>query len=134
MSDAAGAIGAIITIGGVPIEEMKDISGPEFTLDMVDVTNHDSPGRTEEKKATLKRLGPISFDMNATPGAVGQQALVDSWNDITEENYVYTQTNGVVITFTGNVTRLGPAAGVTDVNMLSVEITVATLTSFTYGS
>lgn len=134
MSDAVAAIGAIITIDGVPIEECKDITGPELTIDMVDVTSHDSPNRTEEKKAVLKRLGPISFDMNATPGAVGQQALVDAWDDMTEDNYVLTMTNGVVVTFTGNVTRLGPAAAVTDVNMLSVEITVATLTSFTYGS
>jgi hypothetical protein len=134
VSDAVAAIGATITIGAVPIEEVKDISGPELTLDMVDVTSHDSPNQTEEKKATLKRLGPISFDMNAVPGAAGQQALVDAWDNVTESAYVLTMTNGVVITFSGNVTSIGPSAAVADVNMLAVTIEVATLTSFSYGS
>ena len=69
MSDAVAALGAVITINTTPIEEVRDISGPEFTLDMVDVTSHDSPNGYEEKKPTIKRLGDITFNMSAVPGA-----------------------------------------------------------------
>jgi hypothetical protein len=134
MSDAVASLGATITIGAVPIEEVRDISGPEFTLDMVDITTHDSPNQTEEKKGTLKRLGPITFDMNAVPGAAGQQALVDSYVDVTESAYVLTMMSGIVVTFSGNVTNIGPSAPVAGVDALSVTIEVATLTSFSYGS
>jgi hypothetical protein len=132
MSDAVGAIGAIITIDGTPIEEVRDISGPEFSLEMVDVTTHDSPNQTEEKKATLKRLGPITFDMNAVPAATGQQALVAAYQAITESDYVLTMISGIVVTFSGNVTSISPAAPVAGVDALSVTIEVATLTSFVY--
>ena len=87
----------------VPIEEVRDITGLEFTTDEVDVTNHDSPGFGEEVLPTIKRWGTISFPMNAVPGAAGQQALYDAWAARTIDNYVLTYTNGVVATFTGFV-------------------------------
>ena len=80
MSDAVAALGAVITINTTPIEEVRDISGPEFTLDMVDVTSHDSPNGYEEKKPTIKRLGDITFNMSAVPGAAGQDALVTAYH------------------------------------------------------
>lgn len=136
MSDAVGALGATITINGTPIEEVRDISGPEFTLDMVDVTSHDSPNGYEEKKPTIKRLGDITFDMGVVPAATGQQALVAAFTAYppTEDTYVLTMNSGIVVTFEGCVTQLGPSAAVTDVDMLSVAISVTTLTSFEYGS
>jgi hypothetical protein len=134
MSDAVAALGATITINSTPIEEVRDISGPEFTLDMVDVTSHDSPNGYEEKKPTIKRLGDITFDMAAVPGATGQDALVSAYTSSSEDTYVLTLLSGIVITFEGCVTQLGVSAAVTDVDMLSVGISVTTLTSFEYGS
>lgn len=134
MSEAVGALGATITINGTPIEEVRDISGPQFTLDMVDVTSHDSPNGYEEKKPTIKRLGDITFDMSAVPGATGQDALVAAYTSSSEDTYVLTLNSGIVVTFEGCVTQLGVSAAVTDVDMLSVAISVTTLTSFEYGS
>ena len=55
-------------------------AGLEFSSTMVDVTSHDSPnGYGEEKQPTIKRLGDITFHMNAVPGAAGQDALVTAW-------------------------------------------------------
>jgi hypothetical protein len=122
MSDAVAAIGAIITIDGTPLEEVRDISGLEFSTDEVDVTSHDSPGFGEEVLPTIKRWGSISFPMNAVPGAAGQEALYTAWAARSIDSYVVTYTNGVVATFTGFVTSFGLAAAVTDINMVDVTI------------
>lgn len=124
MSDAVAAIGATITIDGTEIEEVGDITGLEFSTDEVDVTSHDSPGNGEEVLPTIKRWGTISFPMNATPTATGQQALYDSWaaEPQTIDNYVVTYSNGVIAAFPGFVRRFGLNAAVTDRNMVDVEI------------
>ena len=134
MSDAVAAIGATITIDAVPIEEARDISGLEFSLDEVDVTNHDSPGFGEEVLPTIKRWGAISFPMNAVPGAAGQQALYDAWAARTVDNYIVTYTNGVTATFTGFVRRFGLSANVTDINMVDVEIRPTAEPTLVWGS
>lgn len=122
MSDAVAAIGATITIGGTAIEEVRDITGLEFSTDEVDVTSHDSPGYGEEVLPTIKRWGTISFAMNAVPTATGQQMLYDAWEARSSSSFVITYTNGVTGTFTGFVRRFGLAAAVTDINMVDVEI------------
>jgi hypothetical protein len=122
MSDAVAAIGATITIGGTAIEEVRDISGLEFSTDEVDVTNHDSPGFGEEVLPTIKRWGSISFPMNAVPGAAGQEALYTAWAARTTPAFVVTYTNGVTATFPGFVNSFGLSAAVTDINMVDVSI------------
>jgi hypothetical protein len=122
MSDAVAAIGAIITIDGTPIEEVRDISGLEFSTDEVDVTSHDSPGFGEEVLPTIKRWGSISFPMNAVPGATGQEALYTAWAARSIDDYVVTYTNGVTATFPGFVSSFGLSAAVTDINMVEVTI------------
>lgn len=136
MSDAVAAIGAIITIDGVPIEEARDISGLEFSTDEIDVTSHDSPDQGEEVLPSIKRWGAISFPMNAVPGAVGQQALYDSWAASPQElnAFVVTYTNGVTATFTGFVRRFGLNAAVTDINMVDVEIRPTAKPILAWGS
>lgn len=134
MSEAVAAIGATITIDGTPIEEVRDITGLELTTDIVDVTNHDSPGFAEEKLPTLKRFGNISFPMNAVPGAAGQEALYDAWNDRTADSYVVTYTNGVTATFTGYCISFSLSASVTDINMVDVTITPASNPTIAWGS
>ena len=134
MSDAVAAIGATITIDGTPIEEAKDISGLEFSLDEVDVTSHDSPDFGEEVLPTIKRWGAISFPMNAVPGATGQEALYDAWAARSINAFVVTYTNGVVATFNGFVRRFGLSANVTDINMVDVEIRPSEAPDLSWGS
>lgn len=134
MSDAVAAIGATITIGGTPIEEARDITGLELSTDVVDVTNHSSPDFGEEKLPTLKRFGNVSFTMNATPGAAGQQALFGAWEDRSTDTYVLTYTNGVVATFPGICVGFGLGAPVTGVNEVSVTITCASAPTISWGS
>jgi len=134
MSDAVAAIGATITIDGVAIEEVRDISGLEFSTDEVDVTSHDSPDYGEEVLPTIKRWGAISFPMNAVPGAAGQEALYDAWAARTSNAYVVTYTNGVTATFSGFVRRFGLSAAVTDINMVDVEIRPTEAPTLDWGS
>ena len=134
MSDAVAAIGAEITIDGTPIEELRDISGLEFSTDEVDVTNHSSPGFGEEVLPTIKRWGVISGPMNAVPGATGQQALFEAWSARTIHAFVVTYTNGVVATFNAFVRRFALAAAVTDINMVEVEIRPTEEPDLSWGS
>ena len=134
MSDAVAAIGATITIDGVPIEEARDITGPEFTTDEVDVTNHDSPDFGEEVLPTLKRWGNVTFDMNYVPGSTGQQDLWDAWDARTVDTYILTLTNGTSFTFPAFVNRIAPSAAVTDINLLGVSLRVASAPTISQGS
>ena len=134
MSEAVAAIGATITIDTVAIEEVRDISGLEFSTDEVDVTSHDSPDYGEEVLPTIKRWGAISFPMNAVPAAAGQQALYDAWTGRTSNTYVVTYTNGITATFTGFVRRFGLSAAVSDINMVDVEIRPTEAPTFDWAS
>jgi hypothetical protein len=134
VSDAVAAIGATITIDGTPIEEARDISGPEFSTDEVDVTSHDSPGFGEEVLPTIKRWGSVSFDMNLIGGAPGQEALATAWAARTIDDYVITLTNGASFTFTGFVSSFGVSANVTDINMVSVTIRPTAAPTIDWGS
>jgi hypothetical protein len=125
MSDATRAIGAIILINGVAIAEVGDIDGPEYSTDEIDVTSHDSPGRGEEVIPGLKRWGAVSFPMNSVPDDPGQQDLWVAWEDGTTDTYVITRTDGIQEGFEGFVRNIGRAAGVTDRNLMNVEIRVA---------
>ena len=49
------------------ITEVRDISGPEISLDTADVTSHDSVGGWEEHIGTILRSGNVTFDINYQP-------------------------------------------------------------------
>lgn len=46
------------------VAEVKDIDGPEATLDTEDVTPHDAIGGWEEIIPTILRSGEVTFDLN----------------------------------------------------------------------
>lgn len=136
MSDAVAAIGATITIDAVAIEEVGDITGPRFSTESIDVTSHDSPGGGEEKVPGLKRFDTISFPMNVTPTATGQQALIDSWLEEPQvvHDFVVTFSSGVISAFEGFVSQAEMSAAVTDRDMMNVEITIASKPTTTWPS
>lgn len=49
------------------IAEVKDIDGPEVSLDTEDVTPHDAVGGWEEIIPTILRSGEVTFDLNFVP-------------------------------------------------------------------
>ena len=62
VSQMAGNNGPFTTVA-----EVKDITGPGVTLDVLDVTNQDSPGGFEEIIPSIRRGGEVDFDVNFNP-------------------------------------------------------------------
>lgn len=75
MTEAISAFGTLLKIGdgsGPPenftnIAEVRDIAGPNLSLDVEDVTSHTSAGGWEEVVATILRSGQVTFDCNFVP-------------------------------------------------------------------
>jgi hypothetical protein len=74
VSDAITGPGFLLQMGdgGGPevfttIAEVRDISGPQQSVDLVEVTNQSSPDGYEEHKPTIKRSGEVDFPVNFIP-------------------------------------------------------------------
>lgn len=59
--------GATPTEAFATVAEVKDIDGPEVSLDTEDITPHDAVGGWEEIIPTILRSGEVSFDLNFVP-------------------------------------------------------------------
>ncbi len=75
MIEGLSSFGTLLKIGdGVvgtesfaTIAKVRDISGPQLSLDTDEVTNQDSPGGWEEFVATILRTGQVTFDLVFIP-------------------------------------------------------------------
>jgi hypothetical protein len=61
------ATGAILERGAVTIAYVKTISGPNLSVDVDDVTTHDSTGAWEEVVATVLRSGEVTLEIVYDP-------------------------------------------------------------------
>lgn len=64
-----GAYGTQLLRGATPIAQVKSIGGPGISLDVEDVTSHDSEEAWEEVVATILRTGEISLEIEYDPAA-----------------------------------------------------------------
>ena len=76
MSNAIAGPGFTLSVAGTPVAEVKDITGPEQTAYVIDVTNQDSPNHFEEIIPSLLHGGAVTFDINFIPGDASQTALL----------------------------------------------------------
>lgn len=74
LGSAAGNAGSFTTIA-----EVKDISGPGVTLEVIDVTNQSSPNGFEEIIPSIRRGGETTFDVNFIPGDATQNGATGLW-------------------------------------------------------
>jgi len=51
------------------IAEVKDIDGPDISMDTEDITPHDAAGGWEEFIPTILRSGEVTFDLNFVPSS-----------------------------------------------------------------
>lgn len=111
------------------IAEVKDISGPDTTVDVVDVTNQDSPNNFEEIIPTLKHGGTTSFDINFVPTDAthdGTTGLLSFLNARSEEDWqIILPGTGLSVQFTGYVVKWGPKFPVANVASASMDIRVS---------
>lgn len=76
MSEATSGPGFLLQLGAqsgnsgsfTTIAEVKDITGPAVSLDVIDVTNQSSPDQYEEIIPSIRRAGEVDFDVNFVPG------------------------------------------------------------------
>ena len=68
------AYGTVLSRGATPIAGITNISGPGLSLDVEDVTSHDSTGAWEEVVATILRSGEVSLDIVYDPAAATHSA------------------------------------------------------------
>lgn len=107
------------------IAEVKDISGPDMTLNMEDATSHDSGGWREEIP-TLLEAGDISFDINYTGGAT--QSILETSQYARETlnfQLVVPLATPVTKAFRGTVTSFSYSAPVEGIFTASVTIRVS---------
>ena len=107
----------------VEIWGVGDVTGPQLSTDVSDTTNHSSPGRTEQRVATVKRVGTISFPMVVKAGDPGQAALYETWFDQAIANFTITKPSGIVHSFPAYVTQFGDGAPVTAHESIEVILT-----------
>jgi hypothetical protein len=133
-TQAVASYGATITIDGVAINEVGDISGLELSTDLDEVTHHGSPDGVEERIATIKRLGDLSFPMSVVASDAGQQDLWAAWEGRSQVDFVVTYMSGIVATFVGMVTNFGLSAPVAGHDSADVTITPKSAPTLDFGS
>ena len=96
-TQAVAATGTIVTIGAVPIPELRNATDIGMAFAMVDVSAHDGSGWASSIP-TLKRGKPITLEMNYVPSDPADQALFTAAQ--TRASTAFT----VVLPTTGNPT------------------------------
>lgn len=132
-SSAVSSFGTFLKAGngGTPTEtfttiaEVKDISGPSWTVDTEEVTNHSTVGGYKEYIPTLLDGGDVTFDLNFYNDTT-HAAL---WTDMAARTrrtfqvvFPYSGTN--TVTFKAYVTEIGHEAPVQGVLTRSVTLKV----------
>lgn len=111
------------------IAEVKDINGPETSVDVVDITNQDSPDNFEEIIPTLKRGGTTSFDVNFVPDDPTQDSttgLLSYLNARSKKHWqIILPGTGLSVQFDGYVVKWGPKFPVANVATASMDIRVS---------
>ncbi|MCS6297164.1 MAG: outer capsid protein Hoc [Nitrospira sp.] len=141
MSDAIAAYGTLLKRGDgntpetfTNIAEVKSISGPNMSSDVIDVTTHSSAaaGAWREKIASLIDPGELSFDINFIPDAAGHIALRTDFVNRTKRNFKIQFPNIAATTWTieGIVTGFECEAPTDDVLAASITITITKAPTF----
>jgi len=136
---ALNALGTVFRRDGQVIASVKDITGPELTRDVADVTALDAPNGFEQVLPTVLRTGDLTFALSFDPDIGGHLALRDDLVNETERafevEYRPTVASGTVLTydFQGFVTGFSNTATVgsevtADVTIKPTGAITATLT------
>lgn len=120
--------GATPTEEFTTIADVKDISGPGVTRDMVDGTTHSSEDGYKEKVPTLKDGGDVTFELNWDPRdgthdmTTGLGAKVEA-DEPTNFQLIYARV-GFQWNFAGYVTAFGPVSAAV-AGLLTAPVTIA---------
>lgn len=130
-SEAISGMGTALRRNGTEIAEVFDISGPEFTSEVIDVTHLKSPDYWREKIGGLKDGGELTFSVNFILGNATHNAATgilsafagtgaaprDTWD------IIFPDAGATTWTVYGPITGFTTGATVDD--KLQAEITVS---------
>jgi predicted secreted protein len=134
MTQALAGFGTLLQIGNgatpetfTTIAEVRDISGPELSLDTVDVTSHDSAGGWEEHVATILRSGEVTFDVNYIPTETTHDAGTGLIADMVARELrnfqlVFPDVGATTWSFAAYVTGVSPAMPVAEDLLASITL------------
>lgn len=136
MSSAKSSFGTLLKIGDgggtevfTTIAEVKDISGPELSLNVADVTNHSSTGGWKEKLGTILDGGTVKFDVNFIPTAATQgvsSGLLLDLGNRTKRNFkiVFPDGSNTTWTVSALVVAFTPASPVDGAMTASITLDI----------
>lgn len=110
------------------ITEVQDIKGPSPQLEIVDVTNHDSPNFYQEIIPGILKPGQVTFGCNWVPTASAtQEGLRTDQSGRVLRNFkvVFTTTPAKTAAFAAYVTKFDPEAPVTKENKVSITLEIS---------
>lgn len=107
------------------VAELKDISGPDWTLQMEDATNQDSPnGWVEKIGVGLKESGDVTFQMNFLDSDASQLALrADLKASAVRQWRIVFPGAAKRLSFSGTVSKIGATHPVRGIMVSDVVIT-----------
>lgn len=146
MSDALSAIGTLLKKGDgqvvevfATIAEVKDITGPELSLDVQDVTSQDSEDGWEEVVPTILKSGKVTFDLNFIPTDETQDAHTGLISDMVgkvKRNFklIFPDAAATTWSFAAYVVEFKPTAPVSGILTASVGLKITGKPTLAPGS
>jgi predicted secreted protein len=111
MTEAISAFGTKLSWNGADVAELTSISGPNETMDTIDVTSHDSPDAYREFIAGIRDGGEISIEGNfIKTDTTGQIALHNDFQAGTKRAWIIKFPGGSTqISGNGFITAFSPS-------------------------
>lgn len=132
MTDAAIGYGSKYLIAGVQIAEVINITPGEATVERVNASHMQSPGRRREYIAGMIDSGEASFEINWVPGAATDVLLRGLLASGAIEEHAIVFPGGVMVSFDASVTGFAKVLPIED--RMTATITVAVTGDETWGA
>lgn len=108
------------------IEGAKNITGPGFQLETIDVTNHTSPSSYREVVPSFKSGGEVSFDLVYDPALAQHEGLLTDFEDRALRNFrmILPDAGNMQYDFAAYVAGAEVQAPIDNALMLAVKLSV----------
>lgn len=129
----ASAFGTLIKIGDGATSETfntllgaRNISGPSYSAETIDVTHHSSSGSYREMVPSFLSAGEVSFDLLYDSADTHHQQLFTDFEARTLRNFqlVFTDTGAEQHEFAAYITGMELAAAIDDAVTMAVTLTI----------
>ena len=130
-------LGTLLKIGNgsspetfTAIAEVKDISGPNLSMEFAEFTHQQSSDGYREYKPTFKMSGDITFDCNFLPDDATQtfasSGLLYDYDQKTLRNFqlLFPDSGATLASFSAYVANIQPSAPMSEALSLSVTLRV----------